>query len=123
MKKISETVLSWGPSNAVTYDIVKTKAILFSKACGRKAKGEVANTKLVFREQKVKFNNKTTRWLRVWLDSRLTFVIHIRERVKKPQAVEARIKCLTKTYGLLPGLVQKIEIAAVQAIAFFRSEI
>ena len=79
--------------------------------------------KLVFGEQEVKFNDSATRWLRVWLDSRLTFVTHIRKRVKKEQAAEVRIKSLSRTYRLIPGLVQKIQIEVVQAIAFFGAEI
>ena len=121
--KTGETVLRWGLSNAVTYDIAKTEAILFSRARDKKAKEEIAATKLVFGEQEVKFNDIATRWLGVWLDSGLTFVTHIRERVKKAQAAEARIRGLTRTYGLSPGLVRKIQIAAVQAIAFFGAEI
>ncbi len=65
MEKTGETVLRWGLSNAVTYDIAKTEAILFSKARGKKTKGEVANSKLVFGEQEVKFNDKATRLLGV----------------------------------------------------------
>ena len=94
-----------------------------SRARGKKAKEEVAATKLVFGEQEVKFNDIATRWLGVWLDSGLTFVTHIRERVKRAQAAEARIRGLTRTYGLPPGLVRKIQIAAFQAIAFFGAEI
>lgn len=77
----------------------------------------------MFGEQEVKFNDKATRWLGVWLDSGLTFVTHIKERVKKAQAAEARIKGLTRTYGLPPGLIRKIQIGAVQSIALYGSEI
>ena len=57
------------------------------------------------------------------LDSKLTFDVHIKEWVQQAKAAEARIKGLTRTHGLPPGLVRKIQIAAVQAIAFFGSEI
>lgn len=61
----------------------------------------------------------------MWLDSGLTifFGTHIRERAKQARAAEARIKGLTRTYGLPPGLVRKIQIAAVEAIALFGAEI
>lgn len=65
LEKIGETVLRWGLFNAVTYNIAKTEAILFSKAHSKKAKKKIAATKLVFGEQKVKFNDKATRWLGV----------------------------------------------------------
>ena len=130
LEKTGEAVLRWGLSNAVIYNIAKTEAILFSRAGNKKAKEEMAATRLRFGEQEIKFNNKATRWLgvrwwsaRLWLDKELTFAIHIRERIKKAQAAEARIKSLTRTYGLPSGLVRKIQIAALQAIAFSGAEI
>lgn len=57
LKKIGKTVLRWGLSNAVTYYVAKTQAILFSKTRGKKPKEEVADAKLVFGEQKIKFND------------------------------------------------------------------
>ena len=80
---------------------------------------EIAASRLVFGGQEVKFNDKVIRWLWVWLDSKLSFDTHIKERVQRAKAAEARIKGLTRTHGLPPGLVRKIQIAAVQAIAFF----
>ena len=74
-------------------------------------------------EQEVRFNDKATRWLGIWLDSGLTFSTYIKERVKQAQAAEARIKGLTRAYRLFPGLVKKIQIAVVQAIALFGTKI
>ena len=48
-------------------------------------------------------------WGTLWLDSGLTFVTHVRERVNKAQAAEARSKSLTRTYELPRGLVRKIQ--------------
>lgn len=72
LEKTGEAVLRWGLSNAVTYDIAKTEAILFSRARNKKAKEEMAATRLRFGEQEIKFNNKATRWLGVrWWPARL----------------------------------------------------
>lgn len=51
-------------------------------------------------------------------DGGLTFVTHTRERVKKAQAAEARIIILTRTYGLPPRLIRKIQTTTTQAIVF-----
>lgn len=123
LEKTGETVLRWGLSNAVTYDIAKTEVILFLQTRSKRFKDEISAIRLTFGEQEVRFNNKATRWLGIWLDSALTFSTHIRERVKQAQAAEARIRSLTRTYGFLPELVRKIQIAAVQAIALFGAEI
>lgn len=63
LEKTGEAVLRWGLSNAVTYDIGKTEAILFSKARNRKTAEEITSSRLVFGGQEVKFNDKATRWL------------------------------------------------------------
>lgn len=54
--KTGEAVLKWGLSNAVTYDIAKTEAMLFSKARGKRVKKDIAAIRLVFGEQELKFN-------------------------------------------------------------------
>lgn len=55
--------------------------------------------------------------------SKLTFNTHIKERVKQARAAEARIKGLARTYGLPPGLVRKIQIAAVQLLRYLEPKI
>ena len=48
LEKTRETMLSWGLDNAVSYDMAKTEAILFTKAWSKKAKEEILATRLVF---------------------------------------------------------------------------
>lgn len=74
-------------------------------------------------EQTVLFNKKATQCLGVWLDSRLNFAFHFNERMKQAKAAEFRIKGLSKTYGLCPGLVRRIQIAAVQSVALYGAEL
>ncbi len=83
MEKTGETVLRWGFSNAVTYDIAKTEVILFSQTRSKRVKDEISAIRLMLEEQEVTFNDKATRWLGIWLDIRLTFSTHIKERVKR----------------------------------------
>lgn len=59
----------------------------------------------------------------IWLDSHLNFSAHINERIKKAKATEARIKGLSKAYGLCPALVRRIQIAAVQSVALYGAEL
>lgn len=54
-------MVSLGLNNAISYDIIKTEAILFIKAWNKKAKEEILATRLVFGEQQVRLNNQTTR--------------------------------------------------------------
>ena len=50
LEKTAENVLRWGLFNAVTYDMAKTEAISFSKACNKKVKKEIAAIRLRVRE-------------------------------------------------------------------------
>ena len=76
----------------------------------------MVETQIRFRGQTIYFNKEATRLEGIWLDSHLNFAAHINERVRKAKATGARIKGLSKAYGLCPALVRKIQIAAVQSV-------
>lgn len=122
LKKAGHIALEWGAKNAVTYDMSKTEAVLFSKARQQKLT-RLLETRLRVSGETLLFEKDATRWLGVWLDSRLNFAFHFNERMKKAKAAEARIKGLSKTYGLCPGLVRRIQIAAAQSVAFYGAEL
>ncbi len=44
LKKIGEFIFRWGLANVVIFDIVKTEAISFSRACSKKVREEITNT-------------------------------------------------------------------------------
>ena len=80
-------------------------------------------TELKFGGQTIWFNQKATRWLGMWLDNGLSFGAHINERLEKAKIAESRIKGSSKTYGLPPALVRRIQVAAVQSVALYGAEI
>lgn len=63
LEKMGETVLKWGLSNAVTFDIAKTEAILFCQTQSKRVKDKISAIRLKLGEQDVRFNDKATRWL------------------------------------------------------------
>lgn len=123
LEKAGKIALQWGTSNSVTYDMSKTEAILFSQARWAKRARQIAETRLKIGGKVVFFNEEATRWLGVWLDSQLNFSLHINKRMKKAKAAEFMIKQLSKTQGLCPGLVQRIQITAVQSVALYGAEL
>ena len=123
LEEAGKIALDWGENNAVTYDISKTEAILFSKARNQKLTKQLSETELRFGDQVISFSREATRWLGMWLDSSLSFGAHISERFKKAKIAETRIKGLSKTYGLPPALVRRIQIAAVQSVALYGAEL
>ena len=105
LEKFAKEVIEWGKQNAVTYDISKTEAVLFSKSHRQRLSKQLREAKIEVRTEQISFNKEATRWLGVWLDSQLKFTSHINERVRRARTAEIQIKGLTKTYGLVPGLV------------------
>lgn len=103
-EKAERIVLKLGVDNAVTYDMSKTEAVIFSKARQQKFE-QLLKTRLRVDIKTILFKKEPTQWLRVWLDSRLNFSFHINERMKKAKTTKAQIKVLSKTYGLCLGLV------------------
>ena len=121
--QVAKVVLEWGRSNAVTYDIAKTKAVLFSKAHRQRLNKQIAAAQINIGVEKIKFDKEATRWLGIWLDSQLKFTAHINEKVQRAQTAEIQIKGLTRTYKLAPALIRRIQIAAVQSIVLYRAEL
>ena len=68
---VAKVVLEWEKCNAVTYDIAKKEAVLFSKSHRQRIKIGAEN---------IQFNKKATRWLGIWLDSQCVTVERERER-------------------------------------------
>ena len=122
LEKVGQIALEWGANNAVTYDTSKTEAVLFSRARRQKLT-KLLETRVRVGGETVCFKKEATRWLGVWLDSNLNFAFHVNERIKKAKAAEAQIKGLSKTFGLCPGLVRRIQVAAVQSVALYGAEL
>ena len=123
LEKVGKIALNWAASHAVTYDISKTEAVLFSKARNHKLTKQLSDISLRFGGQIICFNKEVTWWLGMWLDSRLTFDPHVSERLRKAKTAESRIRGLSKIYGLSPALVRRIQIAAVQSVALYGAEL
>jgi hypothetical protein len=71
----------------------------------------------------VPYNKHATRWLGVFLDSKLTLQHHHNVRMGKARSAEARIRSLTGRLGLCTENVRRIQIAAVQAVALYGTEL
>ena len=102
---VASTILHWGSINAVTYDISKTEAVLFSKSHCQRLSRQLRKVDIKVGNKKIKFNKEATRWLGVWLDGQLKFSVHINKRIRRACIAKIQIKGLIKTYGLMPGLV------------------
>lgn len=75
------------------------------------------------RNHEIRFNKDATRWLGIWLDSALSFREHKNVYLQKAKRAEARLRSLVGKQGLAPGLVRKVQIAVVQAVAIYGAEL
>jgi len=57
------------------------------------------------------------------MDAHLTFKEHQHRCIKNARAAGARLRTLTKTYGVVPESMRAIQIACVQAVALYGSEL
>ena len=121
LQKAGNLAIRWGISNLLQFDHGKTEAVLFTRR--RKVKTELWNTNIQKSGKTFKFNKEATRWLGFWLDSALTFRTHKEVYLQKAKKAEARLRSIVSAKGLSPGLVRKVQIAAVQSIATYGAEL
>ena len=84
---------------------------------------QIAKVQIKIGPEKIKFNKEATRWLGIWLDSQLKFTAHVNDKFQRTRTAEIQIKGLTRTYGLAPELIRRIQIAVVQSIALYGAEL
>lgn len=123
LENVAKTVLKWGRLNAVTYDISKTDAVLFSKSHRQRLNKKLRKAKIEVGAKQISFNKEATQWLGIWLDSQLKFTSHINERVRRARTMEIQIKGLTQSYGLVPELVRRIQLSVIHSTALYGVEL
>ena len=69
------------------------------------------------------FNKHATRWLGVWIDSKMTLKEHHSVRMKSARKVMGRLRRLTGKMGLRPDACRKALVACVQATDLYRAEL
>ena len=108
--QVTMVVLDWGESNAITYDIVKTETVLFSKSYCQRLNKKMATVQIKIGLEKIKSNKETTCWLVIWVDSELKFISYVDKKFQRTYTAKIQIKSLTRTYRLAPALIQRIQI-------------
>ena len=69
LEGVAKVVLEWGECNAVTYDIAKIEAVLFSKSYRQRLNKQIIEVIINIGAENIQFIKKATRWLGIWLDS------------------------------------------------------
>jgi len=112
---------SWVKENTCQFEIEKTKAILFTRR--RNNKEPKMKAKIRVGSHEVQYNKEATRWLGVWLDSMLTLNNHTKKTFAKARRAQGRVTSLMVKKGLSPEGCQQVQVAALQAVALYGSEL
>jgi hypothetical protein len=111
----------WMKENPCQFDIEKTEAMLFSRKRGNKE--PKIKPRLRVGSHEVSYNKDATKWLGVWLDDMLTLKDHTKKTVAKARRAQNRVRSLMNNKGQSPGACQRIQVAAVQAVALCGAEL
>jgi hypothetical protein len=124
LERCAAKSIEWVSRRGLQFDTVKTEAALFTRRRGhRKHLPPTLTAKIRLGRGSIRFNPQATRWLGVWMDAYLKFKEHPYRRMKKARAEEARLRSLTKTYGVVPESVRAVQVACVHAVALYGSEL
>jgi hypothetical protein len=99
-------MVRWGAANGVSFDTKKTEVMHFSR-------GKLRIAPAVRHGEVEKHPEPALRWLGIWLDSRLSFRVHVEKWAAKAKAVVYHLRGLTNTiHGPLPSAVPSEHVSS-----------
>ncbi|GKU10992.1 unnamed protein product [Fusarium langsethiae] len=111
-----DEMVRWGALNGVSFDPKKTEVMHFSR-------GKLRTAPTVRHGASEKHPEPALRWLGIWLDSRLSFRIHVEKWAAKAKAVAYHLRRVTNTiHGPLPSAVRSAVRACVEPVLLHGSE-
>ncbi|KAF6515471.1 hypothetical protein HZS61_005377 [Fusarium oxysporum f. sp. conglutinans] len=111
-----EEMVHWGAANGVSFDPKKTEVMHFSRS-------KLRTNPTVCHGGVEKYPEAALRWLGIWLDSRLSFRIHVEKWAAKAKAVAYHLRGLANTiHGPLPRAVRSAVRACVEPVLLHGSE-
>ena len=102
LERAGKEAIQWGKMRDVEFESRKTEAILFSRNRRHWKNRTGGSTQIRLQDRTVPYNRKATRWLGVWLDSRLSWKEHNRVYEVKARKVEKRVASLVRRNGVPP---------------------
>ncbi|KAL6360886.1 hypothetical protein LRP88_05619 [Fusarium phalaenopsidis] len=111
-----EEMIRWGAANSVSFDPEKTEVIHFSRS-------KLRSSPAIRHGDVVKQPESALRWLGIWLDSRLSFRVHVEKWAAKAKAVAYHLRGLANTkHGPLPSAARSAVRACVEPVLLHGAE-
>jgi len=124
LERCAARSIEWASRRGLQFDTATTEAALFTRRRGhRKHLRPKLTANIRVGSGVIRFNTQATCWLGVWKDAHLTFKEQHNQCMETAMAAEARLRTLTTTYGIVPERVRAIQVACVQAVALYGSEV
>jgi len=124
LERCTAKSIEWAIKRGLQFATAKTEVALLTRRRGhRKQLRPKLTAKIGVGNGSIQFNAQATLWLGVWMDAHLTFKEHHNRCMKKARAAEARLRTRTTTYDVVPESVRAVQLACVQAVALYGSEL
>jgi len=124
LERCAAQSIEWARRRGLQCDTAKKEAAIFTRRRGhRKHLRPKLTAKTRVGSGSIPFNAQATGWLGVRMDADQTYKEHNNRCMKRARAAEARLRALTKTYDVVPENVQAVQVACVQAVALYGSEL
>ena len=111
LEAAARRAIGWGGTNGVSFEAGKTEAILFSR--NRRHWRDRGHERIRIGDHRIPFNARATRWLGIYLDSRLSFTEHTRVSARKARAAERRLTSMVARHGVPPLSARHLQEAIV----------
>ena len=113
--------IAWRCSNGVTFEPAKTEAILFSR--NRRHWKDRGRETVTVGSRQIPFNVRMTRWLGIYLDSRLSFSEHAARSTQRARIAEKRLSSMVARHGVPPLAARHLQEAMAGSTLIYGSEI
>lgn len=97
--------------------------IAFTRRRNQELKWRILEARATGRGHTISLNIQATRWLEVYRNPGLQYKTHKNLTLEKARRAGNRVQCVTAARGLSLKLVQRIQVAAVQAVTLYCAEI
>ena len=118
--RASGLAIRWGEHNAATFETGKTEAIPLSRNRHWKEK---AHEFIRVGSHQIRYNCKATRWLGIWIDSRLSFRENTAISAAKARKAEARLTSFMRRNGVPPLSARHLQKAIVGSTLMYGTEV
>jgi len=111
-RQMDGDLIRWTSRRGLQFDPAKMEAALLTRRRGhRKDLRPNQTAKIQVRIGTIRFNRQATRWLGVWMDAHITFKEEHNRCMRNATAADARLRTVTKTYGVVPDSVRAVHVA------------